>query len=266
MVKAPFWRRLYKELLEPVLFAVIVTQFLGTLVGVSGASMMPNLRSGERVLVPKYETWLHKAGLGDFKRGDILIFKPPTQAVNEDKPFLNLWTYRPFLIKRLIGLPGDTVRVDGGEVYVNGKQLDGGFTTSYWKTQGCWDTGSKIANNAQSGREYAFLKTAREFVVPPGHYFLMGDNRTANGSEDSRSFGPVARRDIAGRAAVVVWPPFRKTNATYDCAYRGPRPQDRVQFSGPNQLNWRLLRPPAAFAALKNSVLSRAAPRATLSR
>lgn len=247
MVNVPFWRRLYKDLLEPVLFAVLVTQFLATLVGVSGASMMPNLRDGERVLVPKYETWLHKAGLGDFRRGDILIFKPPTRAVNEYKPFLNLWTHRPFLIKRLIGLPGDRVRLEGGEVYVNGQRLDGGFTTAYWQSQGCWDTGSEIANNAQSGREYAFLKTAWEFAVPSGHYFLMGDNRTANGSEDSRSFGPVARRDIAGRAAVVVWPPFRKANATYDCAYRGPHPQDRVRFSGPNRLNWRLLRPPPAF-------------------
>ena len=114
-------QKVWKDFLEPIVFAVVITQFVATLVGVDGVSMMPNLRDRERVFVPKYETWLHKAGVGDFSRGDIVIFKPPREAAakigNLNKNFFGLWNYRPFLIKRVIGLPGDKIRVEGGEVF-----------------------------------------------------------------------------------------------------------------------------------------------------
>ena len=241
-------QKLWKELLEPIVFAVVITQFLATLVGVDGNSMMPNLRNRERVFVPKYETWLHKAGVGSFSRGDIVIFKPPSSAVAElpnlNRNFLGLWNYRPFLIKRLIGLPGDRISIQGGEVTVNGTRLDSSWTTDYWREQGCWDTQSDLANNAASGRAGA-LKVAQEITVPAGHYFVMGDNRTENGSEDSRMFGPVELRDIAGRAAAVVWPIMRKANAKYDCAN-----ETVAELSGPNVLNWRLLNRPEGFGAI----------------
>lgn len=243
-------QKLWKELLEPIVFAVVITQFLVTMVGVDGVSMMPNLRNGERVIVPKYETWLHKAGVGDFKRGDILIFKPPREAaakidnLNRSGP-LNLWTYRPFLIKRLIGLPGDRIAVSGGEVTINGVKLDSSWTTDYWREQGCWDTQSDLASQAGSGR-YGIVPDQAEVTVPPNSYFVMGDNRTQNGSEDSRMFGPVARRDVAGRAALVVWPIMRKAEARYDCVS-----EQVAGLSGDNGLNWRLLNRPAAFEALK---------------
>lgn len=241
-------QKLWKELLEPIVFAVVITQFLATLVGVDGVSMMPNLRNGERVLVPKYETWLHKAGISDFKRGDILIFKPPREAAdkvpNLKKSALGLWTYRPFLIKRLIGLPGDRISVKGGEVTVNGMKLDSSWTTDYWRQQGCWDNQSELANQATSSRA-GVVADQPEITVPAGMYFMMGDNRTANGSEDSRLFGPVPRRDVAGRAAAVIWPIMRKTNAKYDCA------AERVgEMSGPSKLNWRLLSRPEGFQAV----------------
>ena len=60
------------------MFAVVITQFVATLVGVDGNSMLPGLRNRERVFVPKYETWLHKAGVGNFKRGDIVEVKNTT--------------------------------------------------------------------------------------------------------------------------------------------------------------------------------------------
>ncbi|GBF05001.1 peptidase S26A, signal peptidase I [Deinococcus aerius] len=244
--------KLWKEVLEPIVFAVVITQFVATLVGVDGVSMMPNLRDHERVFVPKYETWLHKAGVGNFQRGDILIFKPPreaaAQAANLTKSAFGLWNYRPFLIKRLIGLPGDRVKVEGGEVFVNGVKLDESWTTDYWREQGCWDTQSDLANNASSSG-IGVLPDQPEISVPAGHYFVMGDNRTAGGSEDSRLFGPVPLRDIAGRAAAVVWPIMRKANARYDCS------SGRVaDFSGPNVLNWRVLERPEAFAELKTAL------------
>ncbi|MGY2896903.1 signal peptidase I [Deinococcus sp. UYEF24] len=234
----PWWKRLWRDFLLPVWVALLFTQFVATLVGVDGASMMPSLRSGERVVVPKYETWLHKAGVGQYRRGDVLIFRPPSGAVTAS--FMGLWKYRPFLIKRLVGLPGDTVRLDQGQVYVNGQALTQGFTTDYWKAQGCWDTGSAIANNAASDAAL-LVTTSKTVTVPAGQYFLMGDNRTANGSEDSRLFGTVPLRDVAGRAALVIWPPVRRTDAKYNCIAPGKRPQDSVRYSGATQLNLRLL-------------------------
>lgn len=237
-------QRLWKELLEPIVFAVVITQFLATLVGVDGVSMMPNLRHHERVFVPKYETWLHKAGLGGFKRGDILIFKPPAAA--ETRTFFNLWTYRPFLIKRLIGLPGDKVRISKGVVFVNDVALSNDYTASYWQAQGCWDTGSSIANQIQSNLK-GIVQDATELTVPAGQYFVMGDNRTENGSEDSRLFGPIPLRDIAGRAAAVIWPIMRQENAKYNCAIQSANPADYVTTSGKSVLNWRVLTRPETF-------------------
>jgi len=240
----PWWKRLWREFLMPVTAAVLFTQFVVTLVGVDGASMMPSLRSGERIVVPKYETWLHKAGVGQFSRGDVLIFRPPAGTMTAS--FKGLWTYRPFLIKRLIGLPGDTVRLDQGQVYVNGRALNQAVTTGYWKAQGCWDTDSPIANNAASSAA-RMLTTSKTITVPAGQYFFLGDNRTVNGSEDSRLFGTVPLRNVAGRAALVVWPLVRRTDAKYDCTYGGRRPQDGVRYSGPTQMNLRVLQRPVAF-------------------
>ena len=237
-------QRLWKELFEPIVFAVVITQFLATLVGVDGVSMMPNLRHHERVFVPKYETWLHKAGLGGFKRGDILIFKPPAAA--ETRTFFNLWTYRPFLIKRLIGLPGDKIRISKGVVFVNDLALSNDYTASYWQSQGCWDTGSSIANQIQSNLK-GIVQDAAELTVPAGQYFVMGDNRTENGSEDSRLFGPIPLRDIAGRAAAVIWPIMRQENAKYNCAIQSANPADYVTTSGKSVLNWRVLTRPETF-------------------
>ncbi|NTX99979.1 signal peptidase I [Deinococcus sp. JMULE3] len=247
-------QKLWKEILEPIVFAVVITQFVATLVGVDGVSMMPNLRNGERVFVPKYETWLHKAGVGEFKRGDILIFKPPREASakigNLNKSAFGLYSYRPFLIKRLIGLPGDRVSITAGEVSVNGQKLDSTWTTAYWQEQGCWDTQSSVANNITSasidGYAVNVVPDRQEFTVPQGQYFVMGDNRTSGGSEDSRIMGGIARRDVAGRAAAVVWPIMRKANVKYDCTGR-----EKPEFSGASELNWRLLTPPAGFDQLK---------------
>lgn len=242
-----FLKRLWKELLEPIVFAVVVTQFVGTVVGVDGVSMMPNLRHHERVFVPKYEPWLHKIGIGNFSRGDILIFKPPGAA--ETRSFYGLWTYRPFLIKRLIGLPGDKIRIREGVTYVNGTALNASFTTDYWKQQGCWDTQSQAANGATNAGA-AIVPDQAEITVPAGKYFVQGDNRTETGSEDSRFFGPVPLRDIAGRATAVIWPIMRQENSTYKCDQRLD-PDQMVTFSGKSVLNWRGLSRPEAFNQLK---------------
>lgn len=237
-------QKLWKEILEPLLFALVITTFLVTMVGVDGVSMMPNLRHRERVIVPKYETWLHRFGVGDFKRGDILVFKPPAAVGQKD--FYGLWKYRPFLIKRLVGLPGDKIRVEKGVVFVNNHALSNDYTASYWQKQGCWDTTSPLANQAQSAMA-SIVPDQAEYTVPDGQYFVMGDNRTASGSEDSRLFGAVPRSDIAGRAALVVWPIMRQENAKYNCELEGAAPADYVTTSGKSELNWRMLTRPETF-------------------
>ena len=243
-----FLQRLWKELLEPIVFAILITQFVGTVVGVDGVSMMPNLRHHERVFVPKYETWLHKIGIGNFHRGDVLIFKPPAAA--ETRTFLFL-TYRPFLIKRLIGLPGDKIRILRGVTYVNGKALDAAFITDFWKQQGCWDTESRIANLATNSGK-SIMPDQAEFTVPKGQYFVQGDNRTVGGSEDSRFFGSIPLRDVAGRATAIIWPIMRQENAKYDCNWGGGDPATATTFSGKSVLNWRGVGRPAVFNTVPN--------------
>lgn len=233
----PAWR----EWLENGLLAVFFTQFVGTSVGVAGASMMPTLRDGERLVVPKYEPWLHKVGVGEFQRGDIVVFKPPVGRTHMASA-LGLREYRPFLVKRLVAVPGDRVRVTEGRVYVNDQEIPQNFTTDYWQQQGCWDTTSALANNALSG---PWFSEQPEITIPAGQYFVMGDNRHANGSEDSRHFGPVALRDIAGRAVASVWPVMRAEQMDYDC--NSLNPQLDTTTSGESVLNWRVLGRTAAY-------------------
>jgi signal peptidase I len=114
--------------------------------------------------------------------------------------------------------------------------------TDFWQKQGCWDQDSEIANFARAEvREQSLTVVSKTFTVPAGQYFLMGDNRRYNGSEDSRLFGSVPLDDIAGRATVSIWPLFRPLEAKIDCNYNGEKPEDHVAFSGPLEWNPRVL-------------------------
>ena len=139
-------------------------------------------------------------------------------------------------------------------MFINGAQISQQFTAAYWQAQGCWDRSSTVANHARL--DAATGRASGEVTLGAGQYFLMGDNRTASGSEDSRLFGPVPQRDIAGRAAAVVWPVLRRRAATYDCQ-AAARPQDHVTYSGPSALNLRWLGRPAAFGASRAPTLRR---------
>ena len=179
---------------EAIVIALIVTTFIFTTVGVAGRSMEPTfyggksakileaLLTGDRLFVPKYATWLKRAHLlGSYHRGDVIIFREKA-----DSPCRR--GRRLFLVKRLIGLPGDEVRVEGGRVYINGAELDQGFLT---------DLGGQLG-----GRDYPTT------VVPEGEYFVLGDNRAH--SCDSRFFGTIPFMSIAGKATAVIWPPMRQ--------------------------------------------------------
>ena len=245
-----WWREIIRPYGEALVFAVLVTTFGFTLVGVDGYSMMPNLRTGERVIVPKYETWLHRLGIGRFHRGDIVVLKPPAGAQDQHS-FLGLWNYRPYFIKRIIGVPGDTLRISRRHVYIDGHKLNQSFTTNYWRAQGCWDQSSVLANHIHNQiTPLGIVPLGKTITIPQGDYFVMGDNRTAQGSEDSRLFGLVPLDNIAGRAVMVVWPFVRQKTATWPCSSVDGPPK----LSGPLQFNMRFLDPPPAFAKIAGQV------------
>ena len=137
---------------------------------VNGQSMFPNFHDKEYVL-----TNLITLRFGAPVHGDVIVFKAPPDP---DKDF----------IKRIIGLPGDTVMVKDGSVYVNGSLLDeSSYLSSDVKTYGG-----------------AFLRDGDTITVPPDNYFVMGDNRPY--SSDSREWGFVPKGNIIGKSFLVYWP------------------------------------------------------------
>lgn len=137
---------------------------------VSGESMFPTFKNGEYIL-----TNLITLRFSDPQRGDVLVFKAP---VNQEKDF----------IKRVIGMPGDSVLLKDGFVYVNGKKLD--------------ESAYLDANVRTYGG--SFLREGQAIVVPQGEYFMMGDNRPF--SSDSREWGFLNRESVIGRSFYVYWP------------------------------------------------------------
>lgn len=167
-------RRVLITLLEAVLLALAITTFGVSTVAIEGDSMAPTLRDGDRVLVPRYETWLHRLGVGDFDRGDVVYFPDP----------LSEGLLRPHLIKRIVAVEGDIVAIRDGILHIDGVPQTETYLPDTWRPR------------VEMG----------PVEVPSGHVWVMGDNRSPLGSVDSRRFGPVAAGAIEGRAAVVLWP------------------------------------------------------------
>ncbi|GGK16413.1 signal peptidase I [Deinococcus malanensis] len=218
-MKGQLWQ-LWREWLSPVSFALLFTQFGATAVNVDGVSMLPGLRHGELLLVPKAEGWARQLGLGAYQRGDVVVFKPPSSADYErKKDYRGMplpWSYRPYLVKRVVGVPGDRVQVRAGTLYVNGQAVVEPRTLAYWD-KSCRDVRSILANTPA-------------VTVASGQYFVMGDNRSPGGSLDSRMFGLVDRHDIAGRAVLTLWPVAQRGGAGAPC-------NDQQAPAG-EELNW----------------------------
>jgi signal peptidase I len=169
--------------------ALLIQAFLVKPYRIPSESMEPTLDVGERVLVNRVN---YK--FSDPDRGDIVVFHPPEGAVNgkrcgishpADEPCPRPTPKRANVnfIKRVVAVPGDTLSIREGHAVVNGKEQTESFTAP------C------------GGGECTF---DQEIKIPPGHFFMMGDNRGA--SDDSRFWGPIPEKWIIGQAFFTYWP------------------------------------------------------------
>ncbi len=168
LVPSSVWNALswVRDLAFSVLIAVILIVFIYQPVKVEGTSMMPTLTDQERIFINKFT---YHFGLGSIERGDMVVFWFP---LDPSKSY----------IKRVIGVPGDTVRIEAGQVFVNGEALSEGYVPDEYRDRVSWE----------------------EHRVPAGDYFVLGDHRSS--SSDSRTWGFVKRDAIYGKAVFVYWP------------------------------------------------------------
>ncbi len=200
----------YSRSLFPVLFAVLVLRsFLAEPFRIPSESMMPNLLVGDFILVNKFDYGLRLPVLntkvvqrGEPKRGDVVVFRYPGHSDADPEKGTDY-------IKRVIGLPGDTIEVSDDQVRINGQAVvykpAGVFVGS---GAGLDNTGADIVEEMLPGRPHTVLDEPGSpfppstWVVPPGHYFAMGDNR--DHSADSREWGFFPEHNLVGRA-MVIW-------------------------------------------------------------
>jgi signal peptidase I len=153
-----------RDLLVSLAISAFIIIFLYQPVKVEGTSMMPGLEDQERIFVNKFVyRWEPIA------RGDIVVFRYPRDTSKS-------------YIKRVIGVAGDRIRIDNGQLYVNGQAVEEDYVPS----------------------DYADARSYPEITVPSNTFFVLGDHRTM--SNDSRDFGPVNERFIYGKAVFGYWP------------------------------------------------------------
>ena len=158
------WHSWLRDLVVSVAVSAFIIVFLYQPVRVEGTSMLPVLEDQDRLFINKIAY-----RVGEVHAGDVVVFQYPRDHAKS-------------YIKRVIALPGDRIRIDQGQVVVNGKLLMEPYLQ----------------------RRFADDRSHPEMVLPPGEYFVMGDHRSI--SSDSRDFGPVDRDLIYGKAVFVYWP------------------------------------------------------------
>ena len=188
-----FKKSTVREYFESIVIAVILALFVRTWVfqafKIPTGSMEQNLLIGDHLVVNKFlfaptATGLERALLPvtDIKRGDVIVFKYPEEPERD-------------FVKRVIGLPGETLEVREKRVYINGQRIDEPYVF-YLEPPGQM-TGQHEATAFDLRERYGPV------VIPPDSYFMMGDNR--DNSQDSRYWGFLPRSYVKGRALMVYW-------------------------------------------------------------
>lgn len=169
----------FLDIIETAVFAlsifVLIYVFLAQPHQVSGRSMVPTFQNGEFLLTNKLS---YKRGLPN--RGDVVIFKAPSTAHCPSGGACDF-------IKRIIALPGETISIKNGHIYIDGEELIEPYIPAEFVTRGD-----------------AFLRDGAQYTISDGEYFMMGDNRP--GSSDSRAFGPVPLKNFIGKGWIRYWP------------------------------------------------------------
>ncbi len=165
-VRSSLWE-LVKTVVVVLAVVLAIRAFVVEAYVIQGKSMEPSFHDSERLLISKFAPRFE-----DLKRGDIVIFHHPYEPGKR-------------LIKRVIGLPGETIRLDDGRVFVNGDRLDEPY----------------LEGRFQDGYNMRSVELDAE------HYFLLGDNRGT--SNDSRNMGPISRDAIVGKALVLFYPKIK---------------------------------------------------------
>ena len=160
----PGWGVWLRDLMISLAISAFIIIFIYQPVKVEGTSMMPSLEDQERIFVNKFVYRLES-----IERGDVVVFRYPRDPSKS-------------YIKRVIGVAGDRIRIDSGQVYVNDQALDEDYVPP----------------------AYADARSYPETVVPTNCYFVLGDHRSM--SQDSREFGPVNQSYIYGKAVFGYWP------------------------------------------------------------
>jgi signal peptidase I len=203
-----------KVIIQALILAMVIRTVFFQPFTIPSGSMMPTLLVGDYIFVNKFAYGYSKYSLpfspnlfsgrilgSEPKRGDIVVFRfPPNPDID--------------YIKRCVGLPGDHIQVTDGVLYVNGKPVpkvaDGTFTSDYKLDPG--EDVPVFRETLDNGKSYDTLDQSpvsrgdntREFIVPEGHYFMMGDNR--DNSLDSRfDVGFVPAENLVGRASVIFF-------------------------------------------------------------
>jgi len=153
-----------RELVIVGMACLLIMTFIAQPFKVEGSSMMPNLQDEEKIMVNKLV-----ARLGEIKRGDVVVFWYP---FNPSRIY----------VKRVIGLPGETVEIRRGYIYINGRHISEPY----------------LLPSYRDDRDF------KPVAVRPAHYYLLGDHREV--SNDSRYFGQVPQKYILGKAMFIYWP------------------------------------------------------------
>ncbi|MDC3362565.1 signal peptidase I, partial [Gammaproteobacteria bacterium] len=203
LLQEPLLTEYAKSFFPVLLFVLMLRSFLFEPYQVPTGSMIPTIKVGDFILVNKFAYGLRLPVLGtkildvaEPQRGEIMVFIPP----HVDQ----------YYIKRVIGLPGDTIRYENQRLSVNGELIPEEFVenikvdTSIGPLDGVLNaaTYNGVTHSTQHIPSVNSSRGRTSWIVPPKHYFMIGDNR--ENSADSRVWGPVSEDNIVGKA-IAVW-------------------------------------------------------------
>ena len=227
------WREYFESGIYTAIMFVFFITFIGRTVGVPTGSMQNTIFIGDHFLINKF---MFAPGSHPFflpkrevRRGDIIVFKYPGDRDNPGRDQGStppVTPYKDYFIKRVIGLPGETIEIRGASVLINNQPLpehrvpaepgidgkaplsvgsnipprkEGEFYTVYYSPR----TLASSPDRPEKPPDIFHYGVGKPYVIPPDHYFVMGDSR--DDSADSRAWGPVASDLVIGRALFVFW-------------------------------------------------------------